>query len=124
MLGTVRISQTEMLSAERLDNFSCEGERICFDEFPFVLDEDPPMMRRECRHDVLALQLPADVKFGAIELDAAVAVDLADERHQALGDGQSQVTAGIEVGLEREAVRQVPECRSEPIRRSSLTSTL
>jgi len=119
MQGTVRTSQTDWLSAEGIDNPSREGERDRLDELPLVLDEDPPMMRGERGHDVLPFQFSADEILGAVELDRAVAVDLADERHTALGDGKSQMTAGIDVGIEREAVRKMAEGRPGPIAKDS-----
>jgi len=119
MLGTVRTSYTVWPLAERIDNRSCEWERDRLDELPLVLDEDPPVMRGERSHDVLPFQFPADEVFGAVELDTAVAVNLADERHTALGDGKSQVPAGIDVGLEREAVRKMAESWPGPIAKDS-----
>src|SRR4030043_1846966 len=105
MLGTVRTSICKC-SDERINNRSCKGERDRFDELPLVLDEDSPVMRRERGHDVLPFQFSADEIFGAVELDTAVAIDLADERHMAPSDGKSQMTAGIGAGLEREDVRK------------------
>ena len=98
MLGTVRTSYTVRASAEGIDNPSCEGERDRLDEPTLMLDEDSPVMRGERGHDVLPFQFPADEVFGAVELDTAVTVDLADERDATLGDGKNQVTAGIDVG--------------------------
>jgi hypothetical protein len=40
MLGTVRTSYTDFVSAEGIDNVSFEGERDRFDEPAFVLEED------------------------------------------------------------------------------------
>ena len=72
-------------------------------------------MRGERRHDVLSFQFPADEVFGGVELDAAVAVDLTDERDTALGDGKGQMTSGIDVMIEREAFGQTAEHRPEAI---------
>ena len=119
MLGTVRTSHTVCPSAEGIDNRSCEWERDRLEELPLVLDEDPPVMRGERSHDVLSFQFSADKIFGTVELDRAVAVDLADERQMALGDGKSQMTAGIDVGLKREAVREMAEGRPGPIAQDS-----
>jgi hypothetical protein len=118
MLGTVRTSICKC-SDEGIDNPPCEGERDRLDELPLVLDEDPPVMRGERGHDVLPFQFSADEILGAVELDTAVAVDLADERHTAPSDGKSQMTAGIDVGIEREAVRKMAEGRPGPIAEDS-----
>jgi len=118
MLGTVRTSICKC-SDEGIDNPSCEGERDRLNELLLVLDEDSPVMRRERGHDVLPFQFSADEISGAVELDTAVAVDLADERHTALSDGKNQMTAGIDVGLEREAVRKMAEGRPGPIAKDS-----
>lgn len=119
MLGTVRTSHTVSLSSERFSNPPDEGEWEGLDKLSFVFNEDPPVMCRERGHDVLAFQLPADEVCGSVELDAAVAVDLADERHAPLGDGKRQMAAGIKVGVEREVVRQMPEGRPEPVAEGS-----
>jgi hypothetical protein len=76
-----------------------------------MLDEDPPVMGRERGHNVLPFQLSADEIGSAVELDRAVTVDLADERHSALGDGKSEATVAIHIGFEREAVRKMAENR-------------
>jgi hypothetical protein len=111
MLETVRTSYTLWPLAEGIDNPSCKGERDRLDELPLVLDENPPVMGRERGHNVLPFQLSADEIGSAVELDRAVTVDLADERHSALGDGKSEATVGIHVGFEREAVREMAENR-------------
>jgi hypothetical protein len=111
MLETVRTSYTLWPLAEGIDNPSCKGERDRLDELPLVLDEDPPVMGRERGHNVLPFQLSADEIGSAVELDRAVTVDLADERHSTLGDGKSEATVGIHVGFEREAVREMAENR-------------
>jgi hypothetical protein len=118
MLGTVRTSICKC-SDERIDNRSREGEGDRLDELPLVLDEDPPVMGRERGHNVLSFQFSADEIFGAVELDTAVTVDLTDERHPALSDGKNQMTAGIDVGIEREAVREMAEGRPGPIAQDS-----
>ena len=118
MLGTVRTSICKC-SNEGIDNPSCKGERDRLDELSLVLDKDPPVMRRERSHDVLPFQFSADEIFGTVELDTAVTVDLADERHVALCDGKSQVTSRIEVGIERETVREMAEGRPGPIAKDS-----
>ena len=119
MRGTVRTSYTIRASAEGIDNPSCEGERDRFDEPTLMLDEDSPVMRGERGHDVLPFQFPADEVFCAVELDTAVTVDLAGERDATLGDGKNQVTAGIDVRIEREAVREMAEGRPGPIAKDS-----
>jgi len=118
MLGTV-ITSICKCSDERINNCSCEWERDRLDELPLVLDEDPPMMRRERGHNILPFQFPADEVFGAVELDTAVTVDLTDERQTVLGDRKSQVTAGIDVMVEREVVREMAECWPEPIAKNA-----
>jgi len=118
MLGTVRTSICKY-SDEGIDNRSCEWEGDRLDELPLALDEDPPVMRGERGRDVLPFQFSADEIFGAVELDAAVTVDLAGERHTALSDGKNQVTAGIDVGIERESVRERAEGRPDPIAKDS-----
>jgi hypothetical protein len=102
-------------SAEGIDNPSCEGEGERFDEPALMLNEDSPVMRGERGHDVLSFQFAADEIFGAVELDPATAVDLADKRDAALGDGKNQVTVGIDIMIEREAVGEMAEGRPEPI---------
>src|SRR4030042_3382874 len=119
MQGTVRTSQTIWLSAEGLDDLPCEWEGDGLDEFPLMLDEPPPGMRRERGHDILPLQFAADEVFSAFDLDRAATVDLADERHPALGDGKCQAPAGIQVRLEREALGEMAEGRPEPITKGS-----
>jgi hypothetical protein len=118
MLGTVRTSICKS-SDEGIDNPSCEGERDRLDELPLVLDEDPPVVRRERGHDVLPFQFSADEIFGAVELDTAMTVDLANERHATLSDRKGQATAGIDVGLEGEAIREMAEGRPGPIAKDS-----
>jgi hypothetical protein len=113
MLPTVRTSICKR-SDKRVDNLSFEGERDRFDEPALVLDEDSPVMRGDRGHNVLFFQFAPDEVFGAVELDAAVAVDLADKRNAALGNGESQVTAGIDVLIEREAVREMAEVCPKP----------
>ena len=119
MRGTVRTSYTVRASAEGIDNPSCEGERDRFDEPTLMLDEDSPVMRGERGHDVLLFQFSADEVFCAVELDRAVTVDLADERDATLGDWKNQVPAGIDVRIEREAVREMAEGRPGPIAKNS-----
>ena len=118
MLGTVRTSICKC-SDEGIVNRSCEGKWDRLDKLPLGLDEDPSVMRGERGHDVLPFQFSADEVFGAVELDTTVTVDLADERHMALGDRKSQMTAGIDVGIEREAVREMAEGRPGPIAKDS-----
>jgi len=115
MLGTVRTSHTDWLSAEGITDPSCEGKWGRLDELPLVFDEDSPVMCRERSRDVLPFQFTADEIFCAVELDRAVAVDLPDERYESLGDGKGQTAAGIEVGFEREAVWEMLEGRPKPI---------
>lgn len=119
MGGTVRTSYTVRASAKGIDNPSCEGERDRFDEPTLMLDEDSPVMRGERGDDVLPFQFPADEVFCAVELDTAVTVDLADKRDAALGNRKSQVTAGIDVMIEREAGREMAEGRPEPIAKNA-----
>jgi hypothetical protein len=119
MLETVRTSYTILRLAEGINNSSCERERERLDEVPLMLDEDPPVMGRERGHNVLPFQLSADEIGSAVELDRAVNIDLADERHSALGDGKSQATVGIRVGFEREAVREMAENRPSLIAEDS-----
>ena len=119
MGGTVRTSYTVRASAEGIDNPSCERERNRLDELSLVFDEDPPVMRGKRGHDVLPFQFPADEVFCAVELDTAVTVDLADERNAALGNRKNQVTAGIDVRIEREAVREMAEGRPGPIAKNA-----
>ena len=89
------------------------------DELPLVLDEDQPMMRRERGHNVLPFQFSADEVLGTIKLDSTMAIDFANPRHMTLGDWKSQMTAGIDVGLEKEAVREMPEGRPSPLAKDS-----
>ena len=114
MLGTVRTSICKC-SDKRIDNLSFEGEWDRLDEPALMLDEDSPVMRGERGHDVLPFQFAADEVFGVVELDAAVGIDLADKRDAAFSDGESQVTAGIDVMIKGEAVRKMAEGRPEPI---------
>jgi hypothetical protein len=114
MIGTVSTSICKV-SAEGLDGLSHIREWDRLDKPSLVLDEDPFMMRGERGHDILPFQLPADEVFGAVELDAAVTVDLTDERDPALGDGKGQMTSGIDVMIEREAFGQMAERRPEAI---------
>src|SRR4030042_323023 len=90
MLGTVRTSQTTWSSTERLDDLSLEGERNRFDEFTLVFNKDAAMIRGQRAHDILPFQLSADEVFGAVELDPAVGIDLANPANQALGNRQRQ----------------------------------
>jgi hypothetical protein len=48
-----------------------------------VLDEGRSMMRGKGGHDVLPIRLPTDGVLGDVELDAAVAIALMDERTSA-----------------------------------------
>jgi len=114
MIGTVSTSICNS-SAEGIDGLSHIRERDGLDKLSLVLDEDPFMMRGEHGHDVLPFQLSADEVFGAIELDTAVAVDLPDERDTAFDDGKGQMTSGIDVMIEREALGQMAERRPEAI---------
>lgn len=106
MLVTVRTSICKR-SAEGIDDASCEREQDRFDEPALMLDKVSPVMRGERGHDVLPFQFAADEIFCAVELDKAVAVDLADKRDAALGDGKSQMTTGIDVMIEKEALREM-----------------
>lgn len=90
-----------------------------FDELPLVLDEDQPMMRRERGHDILPFQFSADEVFGTIKLDSTLAIDFANPRHMTLGDGKSQMTADVDIGLEREAVWEMLEGRPGPLAEDS-----
>ncbi len=114
MLATVRTSICKC-SDKRVDNFSFEGERDRFDESGLILDEDSPVMRGDCGHDVLSFQFAADEVFGAVELDAAVGIDLTDKRDTAFSDRESQVTVGVDVLIKSEAVREMAEGRPEPL---------
>jgi len=119
MSETVRTSITDRPLGERVDDFANERERKRFDNPPFVLDEDSAMVIRERSHDVLSFQFPADEILGAVELDATMGIDLANPRDQAFGNGQCQMTRGIDVGIEREAVREMAESRPSPIAKDS-----
>jgi hypothetical protein len=68
MYETVRTSICKS-SEEGIDNASGERERERLDELALVLDENPPVMRRERGHDVLPFQFSANEIFGAVELD-------------------------------------------------------
>lgn len=114
MIGTVSTSIC-ISSAEGVDSFSHIRERDRLDKLSLVLDEDSFMMRGERGHDVLSFQLPADEVCGAVELDAATGSDLADERDTALGDGKGQMTAGIDITIEREAFGQMAKRRPKAI---------
>ena len=118
MLGTARTSRCNA-SEKRLDDRSRNRERERFDELAFVPDEDSAMMRRECGHDVLTFQFAADEILGPVELDATMGIHFADERHPALGDRNRLVTTGIDIGIEREAVREMAGSRRRPRRWSS-----
>ena len=87
MIGTVRTSYTLAGSAERFDDLAGEGESDRFDQSAVRLDVDSPMMSRQGGDDVLMLELAADEVSGSVELDAPMAVHLADERDAPLGDG-------------------------------------
>lgn len=76
-------------------------------------------MSRERGHDILSLQFLAHEVFGAVELDRAATVGFPDKRYEALGDGKSQVMAGIDIRIEREARGKMAECRPEPIAKDS-----
>jgi len=119
MLETERTSQTEWLSAEGLDDLPCEGERERFDELPLVFDEHSPVMRRESGHNILTLEFAANEIFGAVELERATAVDFADERHSPLGNRKHQASSDIDVGVERETVREMAKDRPELITKDS-----
>ena len=77
------------------------------------------MMRRKRGHDVLPFQFSADEILGAVELDPTVVIDLANSRHVTLGDGKSQMTAGVDVELEREAVGEMAEGQPETLAKDS-----
>jgi len=96
-----------------------EGERDDFDELALVLDEDAAVMNRERSHDILPFQLSPDEVFGAVELDPSVAVNLPDPRDMAVGDGERQMTAGIEIAVEGEVAREMAEARPETIAKDS-----
>ncbi len=115
MIRTVRTSYTLFGSSEGFDDLANEGEGDRFNESPIRFDEDSSMMSRECRHDVLMLELPADEVFGSVELDPPMAVHLADERHAPLGDGDGQMPMSVAIGIQSEALGQVAKLRPEPI---------
>ena len=119
MSETVRTSITDRPSSDWVDDLSNERKWKRLDDLPIVLDENSTVVRRERGHDILPFQFPADEVFGAVELDATMGVHLADKRDAALGDGKSQVTAGIDVMIEREAVREMVEGRPEPIAKNA-----
>ena len=119
MQGTVRTSYTVRASAEGIDNPSREGKGSRLDEPTLMLDEDSPVMRGERGHDVLPFQFPADEVFGPVELDTAVTVDLANPRDQTFCNRQGQMTPGVKVWIEREAVREMAEGRPGPIAKNS-----
>src|SRR4030042_3756385 len=108
MLETVRTSQTTWSSTKGLDDLSLEGERNRFDEFTLVFNKDAAMMRGQRGHDILPFQLSADEVFGAVELDPAVGIDLANPANQALGNRQRQPALAVAIGIERKPGRQVP----------------
>ena len=118
-MAAVRTSITDRPSSDWVNDLSNERKRECPDDLPIVLDENSAVVRRERGHDILPFQFPADEVFGAVELDATMGVHLADKRDAALGDGESQVTAGIDVMIEREAVREMLEGRPEPIAKNA-----
>ena len=115
MLETVRTSQTTWSSTKGLDDLSLEGERNRFDEFTLVFNKDAAMMRGQRGHDILPFQLSADEVFGAVELDPAVGIDLANPANQALGNRQRQPALAVEIGIESKTGRQVTESRPEAV---------
>lgn len=115
MSVTVRTSITDRPSSDWIDDLSNERKWERLDDPPFVLDENSTVVRREHGHDVLPFQFSSDEVRGAVELDPSVAVNLPNPRDMTLGEGKSQMTAGIDVGLEREAVGQMAEDRPETV---------
>ena len=115
MLGTVRTSQTTWSSTERLDDLSLEGERNRFDEFTLVFNKDAAMMCGQRGHHILPFQLSADEVCGAVELDPAVGIDLANPGNQSLGNRQRQPALAVEIRIESKTGRQMTESRPEAV---------
>jgi len=77
--------------------------------------KDAAMMRGQRGHDILPFQPSADKVLGAVELDAAVGIDLADPGNQAFGDRQRQPAFAVEIGIESKIGWQVTESRLESV---------
>lgn len=74
-----------------------------FDDLPLMDDDQLPAMRDNDRDDVLAFELSPD------EVRRAVGVDLAHERHLALGEGQLKMTLFVQEFIQVEPFRHVPD---------------
>jgi len=92
-------------------NWKREG----FDKLVVLFNDEFSSASKDSGNNILAFKLSADEIGKAVDLDSSMRVNLSDKRNPSSGDGQPEISIGIDVLIKVELFWQMPESLPEVI---------